>query len=251
LVTVFGPLGALVLGHAMSDAPNWVWVVVGILCAVAGTLIVCLADPVHGWLIGMGRRASLLIIALACVIAGAIALALLTTATGRANSTALLLDYEPIDSLKVVGPGQKLYAFHIAESPLDLMSEPEGSTPTPGEGHGPFVYRCTVSNKGDATLLELDFSYRVTFFEGMPFDSREAFSTVRQIRWPALAPSESFTFYIANSSAFGVAFEARPEVRAKVLGKERTRKLNVLTGSWGNFSFQLDSPRYPRRRTLN
>jgi hypothetical protein len=120
-----------------------------------------------------------------------------------------------------------------------------------GEGIPPFVYYSTVSNKGDATLVELELDYRATFFKGPPNRSPVVSTQVVHLNWPALAPNDSFGFYVDNASEFGLVVETTPEVWAKVLGKDRRQKISVVQGNWGTFGLLFDPPRVPPKRIPN
>ena len=72
LVAAFGPVAILILGRQMSNAPEWIWRAVSLLCVAAGVTIALLSNPVYSRWRGENytHAGSTLIVALACAIFG-------------------------------------------------------------------------------------------------------------------------------------------------------------------------------------
>lgn len=164
-------------------------------------------------------------------------------------ATAILVEYEPTTPPDSVRPGQTIYILSIrSDGPSELISTSGNYDIKRGPRVDPFVYYCTISNKGDATVLELEIAYRATFFKGSPNQSPIVSTSPIRIGWPALASNEKFSFYIDNGSEFGLAVQSIPEVTAKIFGREKRQSLRIVPGNWGDFSLLFVPPHVPPKR---
>jgi hypothetical protein len=165
LVGTFGPLTVLVLGRVMSFATTTGWQLAGAVCAVAGRVIVCVADPLN-WRARLGRMVSLVVVMVGGALASALAWVLLGAWMKDLPATALVVDYE-------MRPPPTEVTEKIAVFPVRPDTE-AGMTWTSGhytiqydESRGPtIVYYCTVTNKGNASLLGLIWRISPSFSNG-------------------------------------------------------------------------------------
>jgi hypothetical protein len=113
-------------------------------------------------------------------------------------------------------------------SPVVLQSF-EGSSGTNIEWSKSQIlwYRCTVRNKSDKRLEDIEVTWRVRLFSGSPHGSPEISQRTQMVPLSILGAGESFEFHFVNASDLGVSVDLPPHASARKMATTR-QELRVV-----------------------